>query len=387
MPEMILLTGATGALGPHLAAELLARQAGDHVSALVRSTAVSVQARFDRWVETVCSIRCGGGATWPPDPARLHLVPGDIAEEGLGLAAAQRDALARQTQVIIHAAADTHFRGPAEMQWNVNVEGTRRMLEWAAGCPRLRQFILVSTICVAGTSSGRITETFAAPPAFLNQYEQTKWEAERLALASSLPVRVARVGVVMGSHATGVVHRLGALHHVLRWFGRGLIRVVPGTPRSSVDLIAVETAARFLARAAAEQGADRAIWHVTAGERAVGLQELMDFTWQQFNPAPVMANARRAADADAPRIVDAATFARLRRSADPRRAPALGHLIESIDSFLPGLLYPRTFDTTQAEKLWGGPLPLTDWRETLGRVIRFINQHPANKTSELAMPA
>src|SRR5207249_10968609 len=112
------------------------------------------------------------------------------------------------------------------------------------------------------------------------------------------------------------------------------------------------------------------------GERAVGLQELMDFTWQQFNPGPLMANARRADDA--PRIVDAATFARLRRSADPRRAPALGHLIESIDSFLPGLLYPRIFDTTQAEKLWGGPLPLSDWRETLARVIRFIDQHQAN---------
>src|SRR6266566_4816806 len=92
MPEMILLTGATGALGPHLAAELLAQHAGDHVSALVRSTAVSVQARFDRWVKTVCSIRGGGGAAWPPDPSRLHLAPGDIAEEGLGLAAAQRDA-------------------------------------------------------------------------------------------------------------------------------------------------------------------------------------------------------------------------------------------------------------------------------------------------------
>src|SRR5439155_1641918 len=82
--------------------------------------------------------------------------------------------------------------------------------------------------------------------------------------------------VVMGSHATGLVHRLGALHHVLRWFGRGLIRAVPVTPRSSVELIAVETAARFLARAAAEEGWDRAIWHVTAGEGAVGLQELMD---------------------------------------------------------------------------------------------------------------
>src|SRR5437773_7301515 len=119
MPEIILLTGATGALGPHLVAELLAQRPGNHVSALVRSTAVSVRDRFDRWVKTVCSIRCGGAA--PADPSRLHLVSGDIGEDGLGLAAAQRDILPRQTNVIIHAAADTHFRGPADVQWNVNV--------------------------------------------------------------------------------------------------------------------------------------------------------------------------------------------------------------------------------------------------------------------------
>ena len=387
MPRKILLTGATGALGPHLAAELLAANAGDNVNALVRATAISARDRFDRWVRTVCAIRRPGDE-FAPDASRLHLVAGDMGKEGLGMDAGERRALARETEVIIHAAADTKFRGSADAQWDINVEGTRKMLDWAATCPRLRQFILVSTICVAGKNGGRIPEMPLAPHGFVNEYERTKWEAERLALASGMPVRIARVGIVMGSRETGVVHRLGALHHVLRWFGRGLIPLVPGTPRSSVELISVEMVARFLARAAADDAValapDKTIWHVTAGRRAVRLEDLMEFTWEQFNPGSATRGTRRG---EKGRIVDAETFERLRQASNSRRDPALGHLIESIDSFLPGLLYPRSFETARAETLWGGELPVEDWRQTLGRVIRYIEQRPTRKAAELVCSA
>jgi nucleoside-diphosphate-sugar epimerase len=395
MARKILLTGATGALGPQLAAELLAENARNQVVALVRSTSVSAGQRFEKWVKTVCDIHCDGLRSTQPflraycgnvDENRLHLVAGDVTDEGMGVDAEGRRKLASETEVIIHAAADTKFRGSAESQWDVNVEGTRRMLEFAAECPRLRQFILVSTICVAGRTGGSIGERFFAPSGFVNQYERTKWEAERLALSSNLPVRVARVGIVMGSRETGTVHRLGALHHVLRWFGRGLIPLVPGTPTSSVELIDVETACQFLARAAGddamERSPDKAIWHVTAGERAVLLSDLMEFTWEQFNRGVRARSGRR----EQGRMVNAETFERLRRASDSRRDPALGHLIESIDSFLPGLLYPRSFETARAQELWGGELPLADWRMTLGRVIGFIEQRPVRKV-EMALSA
>jgi nucleoside-diphosphate-sugar epimerase len=398
MPRKILVTGATGALGPQLAAELLAAGAEDQVCALVRSTGISAPHRFERWVKTVCAIgqnhsfKDAGDCFVMPDTeaidaSRLHLIAGDVTEDGLGLDAAARRELARDTEVIIHAAADTKFRGSAEAQWDVNVEGTRRMLEFAASCPRLRQFILVSTICVAGKSRGKVPETFFAPDGFVNQYERTKWEAERLALASALPLRIARVGIVMGSRENGAVHRLGALHHVLRWFGRGLIPLVPGTPQSSVELIDVEMACQFLARAASEEAIertpDKTIWHVTAGRRATPLEELMEFTWEQFSRSG-RGGGRRG---ERGRIVNADTFERLRRASESRGDLALGHLIESIDSFLPGLLYPRSFDTTQAEQLWGGELPVADWRQTLGRVIAFIEAGARQKRAEVLLSA
>ncbi|MEZ0263844.1 MAG: hypothetical protein ACAI43_03885, partial [Phycisphaerae bacterium] len=62
----------------------------------------------------------------------------------------------------------------------------------------------------------------------------------------------------------------------------------------------------------------------------------------------------------------------IRRAVAGKGDRVMAQLMESIDSFLPGLLYPRVFDTTRAEAFWGGPLPLEPWQQTLGRVIAFI---------------
>ena len=46
-------------------------------------------------------------------------------------------------------------------------------------------------------------------------------------------------------------------------------------------------------------------------------------------------------------------------------------VLESVDSFLPELFYPKRSATTRAELVWGGPLPLPDWREWVGRVVDY----------------
>ncbi len=49
----------------------------------------------------------------------------------------------------------------------------------------------------------------------------------------------------------------------------------------------------------------------------------------------------------------------------------LTRVLEAAGSFFPALLYPKVYQTARAERVWGGPLPLSDWRSTLGRVIDF----------------
>ncbi|MGH7215016.1 MAG: SDR family oxidoreductase, partial [Tepidisphaeraceae bacterium] len=340
MGSRVLLTGATGAIGPHVAGELLAGEV-DGLDVLIRAgtgLASSPRERFGRWREMVARVAPR------VEPDRMQAVTGDLTLDGLGLDQADTDRLANETEYIVHAAADTQFRTAAPVQREVNVDGTRRMIELARRCRRLRRFILVSTTCVAGARTGVIEETAPADaaPVFVNGYERTKWEAERLALASGLPVRVVRLSVVTGSERDGFVHRPGALHHVLRWFGRGLVPVIPAGPGASVDLISSETAARCLACFALTDVEGPRVVHVAAGARAAPLVELVGVAMGSLGMSR----------ADAPRLVDRAAFdawcAGDADTTDPGVRIAR-QVAESIDTFLPGLLYPKTFATKGAE--------------------------------------
>ena len=65
----------------------------------------------------------------------------------------------------------------------------------------------------------------------------------------------------------------------------------------------------------------------------------------------------------------AETFELFRRSAIRTGDAILARVLESASSFLPGLLYPKRYQTGRAERLWGGPLPTEDCRPTLARII------------------
>jgi nucleoside-diphosphate-sugar epimerase len=372
MYRQILLTGATGALGPALAAELARTQAADRIAILMRSSPSEIPERFAKWRDAVRSLL----PTHEHEKLhRLHPVSGDICQPNLGLDDSTKH-LQRDTDIVIHAAADTNFSAPQDRQWAVNVDGTRRMLEWSQDCHHLRRFLLVSSVFVSGSRTGRIDETATTqPPDFVTYYQRTKWESEQVALKSGLPVGVARVSLVLGSHATGGVHRAGAVHSLIKWFTRGLVPMVPGLPEATGDVIATETAAQCLSRAVLADWSTQhpPIWHIAAGDKAPRMRELIDFVYQHFADRPTW----RRKHIPRPQIVEREHFDRFIETVDAAGHPALGQALRSVNRFLPDLLYPKTYATTHAESLWGGPLPQYDWRETMARVIRFCC--PADK--------
>ena len=168
----------------------------------------------------------------------------------------------------------TRFAAPEADLHHSNVQGTRHVLELARRCPHLQQFLLVSTACVAGTATGSIAERLdSGPRGFVNAYERTKSEAEHLAAAAHLPVRIARLSTCIGGDRTGYVHRFGAIHRLLYWLTRGLLPMVPAADDSRIDLIATDVAARWLARAAGQAVEGLEVCQVAAGDRAIPIHE------------------------------------------------------------------------------------------------------------------
>ena len=364
----VLLTGATGSLGPHLVLELLRARGIEHLYLLCRSDGRSSSARVQDLRAAMSE--CAGAA----DTAILRrdvmvTVPGDIRRAGLGMTDGQYAAIASDLDVIIHAAADTRFTAPPSESENVNVGGTLNMVRLARRCPRLRQLLFVGTACVAGTRTGVIDERLDdEPQSFLNQYERTKWQAERAAAAADVPLRIARLSTCVGSAHNGYVHRFGALHQSFRWFMRGLIPMVPGTSESRLDFIPSDIAARWIARAAMRPVDGLEVCHVAAGEQAVSLEDLIDCVVAHCRETHPGWKARQIEPAV---VVSAETFDLFRRSVEQAGDLLLLRVLESAQSFLPALVHPKVYRTEQAEKVWGSALPLTDWRTTLGKVIDF----------------
>ena len=165
----VLVTGATGFTGGHLAATLAAR--GDEVRALVRPKS---RARFDR------SPLAAAGVTG---------VEGDLTNP-----ASLRRAMPG-VEVVYHIAATYREAGQPNAAYRaVNVQGTKHVLE-AARDAGVRRVVHCST----GGVHGHIANPPANEDAPFNPgdvYQQTKLEAEQLArefgTSSGLDVVVAR---------------------------------------------------------------------------------------------------------------------------------------------------------------------------------------------------
>lgn len=375
-----LLTGATGALGPALAAELLCANPAGTLAVLLRTGAATLEERFGVWLATVrdeIQARSRSPKDWEQ---RILPVPGDVSRDNLGIPPALGASLRAKTDLILHAAADTQFRSVTQEQWDTNVEGTRHALDWARRCAVAPRVISVSTVCTSGKRIGRIDESFCPnPPEFVNNYERTKWEAERLAIESGLNLAIARVSIVMGSHSTGAVYRAGALHQIFKWFGRGFVPVIQGTDETPMDLVSTEPVVAFLARATMANWKPGTIWHVAAGDRAVPLLDLSALAFRELHGTRVVQNITQPGQ---PFIVDHSTYEQVRNAQSSRRERLQRQALDALSTFLPMLSYPRVYDTTQAEELWGGPLPQPDWRLTMARVIRYCGMaHLAQEPS------
>jgi thioester reductase-like protein len=204
----ILFTGFPGFLGSALLPRVLARDRQDEAVCLVQAKFAQLAEDRRRQIER----------DHPHTADRIHLVEGDITELGLGLetGAVRR----RAVREIYHLAAvyDLAVKRPVGMK--VNVEGTRRVLEFAAECGALERFQYVSTCYVSGRWAGAFTEDdLEKDQSFNNYYEETKFLAEvdvQRAMRGGLPATVYRPAIVVGDSRTGATQKYDGPYAMIR---------------------------------------------------------------------------------------------------------------------------------------------------------------------------
>ena len=167
----ILLTGASGFLGSHIAEQL--DQRGDDVRALVRPTS---DTRFLEGLEHVT------------------LLSGAMGDKDSLLAATEG------VDGIIHAAGLVKARAQADF-YRTNEQGTANLLDAAKhNAPGISRFVLVSSLAVMGPSADGRPVPSGASPNPVTHYGRSKLGAERSARAEvgALPITIIRPPMIYG---------------------------------------------------------------------------------------------------------------------------------------------------------------------------------------------
>ena len=161
---------------------------------------------------------------------RPVVLSGDISKPGFGLSDDDREWLRKHCNSIIHSAAILEFFGKdrAGEPWRTNLDGTRHMLQLCREL-EIRDIHYVSTAYVAGMQSGRVMESsLEAGQSFRNDYEESKFEAEKLVRAADFAehITVYRPAVIVGDSRTGYTNT----YHGLFVYLRLMAMLIPSLP-------------------------------------------------------------------------------------------------------------------------------------------------------------
>ncbi len=201
--EHVLVTGFPAFTARRMVARILAGDPGARVQVLSRSKFAADAEDFLR--------RTAGGD-------RAQVVIGDVCDMDLGLSSAEYQALTAELTTIHHLAGIYYQGVDAATARRVNVAGTRGVVELARDCARLRRLIHWSTIQVSGKRRGVILEDeLEEKQTFHNVYEETKYDAERIATEAMrhLPVTVLRPGVIVGDSKTGEIDKFDGPYYLV----------------------------------------------------------------------------------------------------------------------------------------------------------------------------
>ncbi|HVF14172.1 MAG TPA: SDR family oxidoreductase [Acidimicrobiales bacterium] len=207
---------------------------------------------------------------------------GDLADADpfTAVTAEQRDGITH----IVHSGAITRFDVERDTARTVNVEGTEKVLDFARSCPRLESFGMVSTVYSTGLRAGPIEErAYDDEAGFANDYEWSKWEAERLvATADDLPWRILRVATVIADDDSGCVTQYNAFHETLKLWFHGLLPLVPGDADTVLYLVTGDFVTSAIVTLMDLVGA-AGVYHVAhAAERSLTLAQALDVVSEAF---------------------------------------------------------------------------------------------------------
>ena len=355
------VTGATGFIGRHLLAHLLARKG--EVYCLVRKGS---QKKFE-------ALRESFGA----DGERLIEVSGDLGRPMLGVTPAQRKAMTGKIKHFFHLAAIYDMGADADSQMAANIDGTRHALELAAaikaGC-----FDHISSIAAAGLYPGVFREDmFAEAENLEHPYFRSKHDSEGLVRESGQAYRIYRPGIVLGNSKTGEMDKIDGPYYFFRALKK-LRQMLPpwmpmiGLEGGRINMVPVDWVAAAIDHIAHKPGLDGGCFHLTdPSPRRVG-EVLNIFARAGHSPEMTMRLDARMFGFIPPMVKQAlASLPPVKRFTNVllRDLGIPADVMKLIN-------YPTRFDNREAERaLKGSKIKLPDLKDYAWRLWDYWERH------------
>lgn len=270
----IFLTGSTGYIGAHVAANLL-QDHGASINVLVRARdareaelrlwhALQLHLEFPRFYEHL--------------QTRVRVFRGDLTAPQLGLDRDNYDRLIHTTDSVIHCAASLN-RKSEKSCLNVNLRGTLEVLQLAMRVHHyhgLRRFSHVSTVAVAGKRQDEVvTEDNSIDwnRSDYDPYARTKKFCEHMIrqLLPEVPITIFRPSIVLGDSRRAETTQFDMVKAFVFLAGLPLL---PFRPSDKIDIVNVDFVADAIATLHLKEQPQFDTYHLSSGQSSQTFRQL-----------------------------------------------------------------------------------------------------------------
>jgi thioester reductase-like protein len=362
----IFLTGATGYIGAHVAANLLERHDAT-LNLLVRGrdphdaevrlwSALQLHMPFSRFYEYL--------------QAKIRIFLGDLTSPQFGLDQDGYDRLVHTTDSVIHCAASLN-RKSEKSCLNVNLRGTLEVVQLARRSQYyhgLRRFSNISTVAVAGKRRHEVVtedRSIEWERSDYDPYARTKKFCEHMVreLLPDVPLTIFRPSIVLGDSRYPETTQFDMVRSFVFLAG---LPVLPLRPHDKIDIVNVDFVADAISTLHMKPEPQYDTYHLSAGNDSQTFQELTKaLAAEQNTRSPLFMP-----------ILEGSFSSVVNALANGKGRAGQGAALMKV--FLPYLVWNTVFDNTRVTlELSKKPVPFSQYSFPLLRFSRQNNfQYP-----------
>ena len=357
----IFLTGSTGYIGAHVAANLL-RQHDATLNLLVRAQD-SRDAELRLWKALQLHLPFPAFSEYLQ--AKMRVFRGDLTSPQFGLECADYDRLVHTTDSVIHCAASLN-RKSEKACLNVNLRGTLEVIQLARQSQYyhgLRRFSEVSTVAVAGKRSNEVVtedRSIEWDRSDYDPYARTKKFCEHMVreLLTDVPLTIFRPSIVLGDSRYPETTQFDMVRSFVFLAG---LPVLPFRSRDKIDIVNVDYVADAIATLHMKEKPAHDTYHLSSGTGSQTFRELTRALAKAQNKhGPVFVPMLERPFASAVNVL-------------ANRKGKIGYPASLMKVFLPYLTWNTVFDNTRiVMELGRKPVPFSEYSFGL---LRFSREH------------